>query len=773
MKFLPPLKIGVPIAVLLFGFISSAVSFFYEQRTENRMIEERFRERTRYLGTQVAALSANLIENNARDAAQREVALAAASPDVRLIHVLDASDVVLFSSRYESIGRPFPETRSGADRPSLAQARQSGQGVTGLRDQSDTITGAFPFPITTSAGELTSKTQGVVFLELDLSFAKATARYNDLRRMRLGLAVLLGLCALFVLLFHQSFTSRVHRLIDAARRLATGDLSARTALTGSDELARIGQVFDEMSAQLQRRDAALIESEHRFRQMAENIGEIFWLYDFGESRILFANAAFEQIFGRSVQALLENSAVWHNAIHPEDREWVLAEFRREREGPREIKYRILHADGTVRWLRDRSFPILEPDGRVPRVAGIAADITAQRQATEEQSAFDRRLQETQRLESLGVLAGGIAHDFNNLLTGVLGNASLARMAVPYNADAQRYLGEIEAVAIRAADLCKQMLAYSGKGRFEVQRLDLSDLVQETAKLLNLSIAKNAVLRFALATGLPPIVADATQLRQVVMNLVINASEALEGKSGTISLHTGVIRVDRQYLQTVALAEQVEPGNYVFLEVADSGCGMDAATLSRIFEPFFTTKFTGRGLGLSAVLGIVRGHKGALKAASEPGKGTMFKLLFPVAEGQAQPLHAEKLTPATWYGTGNVLVVDDEETVRAVTARMLENFGFTPILASDGTEAVRIFGAAPSEFVAVLMDLTMPNMDGEETFRRLRHLAPGVRVILMSGFNEQEALGRFTGKGLAGFLQKPFRPDQLRTRMQQLLQGAKL
>ena len=773
MRFLPPLKIGIPIAFIFLGFIASGVSYFYEQIAETRTIEERYRERTRYLGTQVAALSANFIETNARDAAQREVAIAAAGPDVCFIHVVDASDVVVFSSRYETLGHPLKSAHPEQDQALIAKARRTGQGATGIDEDGKAMTGAFAFPITTAAGELTSKTQGAVLLELDLSFAKAVARSNDVHRMQLGLWVLLALCAAFYAFFHWTFTSRVNRLVEAARKLATGDLAARATLTGNDELAHIGSVFDDMSAQLQRRDADLLESDHRFRQMAENVGEIFWLYDFKLAKALYVNPAFERIFGRPVSAMLESTKVWHEAIHPEDRDWVMEEFRRERNQPREINYRILHADGSVRWLRDRSFPIPDADGKVTRVAGIAADITTQRQAAEEKSAFDRKLQETQRLESLGVLAGGIAHDFNNLLTGVLGNASLARMVTPQNADAQRYLGEIEAVAVRAAELCKQMLAYSGKGRFEVQRLDLSALVQETAQLLNVSIAKNAVLRYNLSRELPPILADATQLRQVVMNLVINASEALDGKSGSISLHTGVIRVDQEYVRSTAVADQVAEGDYVFLEVADNGCGMDATTLSRIFEPFFTTKFTGRGLGLSAVLGIVRGHKGALKSYSEPGKGTMFKLLFPVAEGHAQPLQHDPAVPNTWHGSGKVLVVDDEETVRAVSARMLESFGFKAVLACDGVEAVQKFSAAPGDFAAVLMDLTMPHMDGEEAFRRLRQISPQIRVVLMSGFNEQEAINRFTGKGLAGFMQKPFKPDQLRSKLQQLLEGKTL
>lgn len=767
MKFLPPLRIGVPVAVLVCSAVSAGMAYLYEQRNQALAIEKRFRDRASTVGTQIAAMSTNFIEAGAKSSAQREVTLAAAGPDVNFIHVVDAKSVVLFSSRYDALNKPLVAEHS-EDQALINTSRTRGTGITELHDDGNVLAGAFPFPITSESGELVSQGTGVVLLELDLSYTKALARASDLNRLRFGSIVLVVLCGAFTLFFRVVFTFRVNRLVGAANRIAGGDFAARTDLKGADELRSIGVAFDKMAEQLQRRDIALLESEHRFRQMAENIGEVFWLYDFEQERVLYVNPAFEQVFGRPVSELLSSTTVWHDAIHPEDRAWVMEAFQNERSVSRESVYRIIHSNGSVRWLNDRSFPIPNSEGRVTRVAGILADVTAQREAANEKAAFDRKLQETQRLESLGVLAGGIAHDFNNLLTGVLGNASLARLVVPQNGEAQAYLGEIEAVAVRAAELCKQMLAYSGKGRFEVQLLDLSALVQETAQLLHLSIAKNAVLRFNLSRELPPVMADPTQLRQVVMNLVINASEALSGKSGTISMNTGVIRVDEDYVRSTAVADAIAPGDYVFLEVADNGVGMDAVTLSRIFEPFFTTKFTGRGLGLSAVLGIVRGHKGALKAYSEPGKGTMFKLLFPIAEGHARPLKQGDAAALTWRGSGKVLVVDDEETVRAVSARMLETFGLTPILANDGADAVRKFEAEPGAFAAVLMDLTMPHMDGEEAFRRLRLLSPTVRVILMSGFNEQEAINRFTGKGLAGFLQKPFKPDQLRAKLQELM-----
>jgi CheY-like chemotaxis protein len=310
-----------------------------------------------------------------------------------------------------------------------------------------------------------------------------------------------------------------------------------------------------------------------------------------------------------------------------------------------------------------------------------------------------------------------------------------------------------------------MLAYSGRGRFVVQKVDLNRLVEETTHLLQVSISKHAALRFNLAAGLPSIEADATQLRQVVMNLVINASEAIGGKSGMISLNTGLTRVDRAYLAGAVAAPDIAEGDYVALEVSDNGCGMEAETLAKIFDPFFSTKFTGRGLGLAAVLGIMRGHRGVLKVYSELGRGTTFKLLFPCASGPAESVGPVAAARSTWRGRGRVLVVDDEETIRSTAARMLRVLGFETEFAVHGLAAVEVLRANPGAYVLVLLDLTMPVMDGEQAFTELRRLQPDVRVVLMSGFNRQEAVARFTGKGLASFLQKPFSMEALTEVMQ--------
>jgi CheY-like chemotaxis protein len=373
------------------------------------------------------------------------------------------------------------------------------------------------------------------------------------------------------------------------------------------------------------------------------------------------------------------------------------------------------------------------------------------------------MQQTQKLESLGVLAGGIAHDFNNLLVAILGNAGLALMELPKESPARQTVQAIETAAQRAAELTRQMLAYSGKGKFVIEPLNLSKLVEEMAHLLEVSVSKRAVLKYRFAPNLPPIEGDATQIRQIIMNLITNASDAIGERSGVISISTGLMHCDRAYLQSSYLDSDLPEGDYVYLEVADTGEGMDEATRERIFDPFFTTKFTGRGLGLAAVLGIVRGHSGAIKLYSEMGRGSTFKVMLPAAalldQSGAEPSHGSTAPAAAETRALTVLVVDDDETVRSVTRRMLEHAGYTVLQAADGVEALEIYGANPGIDV-VLLDMTMPHMDGEETFRELRRISGDVKVVLTSGYNEQDATERFAGKGLAGFIQKPYRPAEL-------------
>ena len=573
-------------------------------------------------------------------------------------------------------------------------------------------------------------------------------------------------------------------LLNAQRRRATVErlVAQRTA--------ELHAAQEELHEDLRRRAAAeqaLRASEERYRAFVEQSTEGIWRMEneppipihlpveeqidllYRHARLAECNDAMARMYGHASAAEILGRRI--GEITPQDDPLNLAYHRAFIEGGYRLtdwETREADKDGNIKYFLNNETGIVE-DGLFKRAWGTQRDVTERKREEEERALIERRLQETQKLESLGVLAGGIAHDFNNLLTSVLGNASLARLELPPESPAQESLAQIETGAQRAAELCKQMLAYSGRGRFVVRRLDLSAVVRDSTEIIQLSISKKAVLKFALAKDLPAIAADATQLRQIVMNLVINASDAIAEKSGVIAVSTGVMHADRAYLTETHLAPGIAEGRYVFLEVSDNGAGMSAETKARIFDPFFTTKFAGRGLGLAAVLGIVRGHRGALKVYSEPGRGTTFKLLLPCAEGPAEELPAPADDGAAWRGSGLVLVIDDEETVRAVSARMLTMMGFEPLLAVNGREGADLFASRAGEIAAVMLDLTMPVLDGTATLTELRRLRADVPVLLMSGFTEHDAVDRFAGKGLAGFLQKPFKSDELRAALRAMFE----
>ncbi len=395
------------------------------------------------------------------------------------------------------------------------------------------------------------------------------------------------------------------------------------------------------------------------------------------------------------------------------------------------------------------------------------DLSERRQAEEARRTLEAQVVQTQKLESLGVLAGGIAHDFNNLLAAILGNLNLAQTALEEGAPATSYLASAERTILKASELTKQMLAYSGKGRFVVIRLDLNRLVMEMATLLQVSVPKKATLTTDLQAELPSIEGDAAQLQQVVLNLVTNAAEALEGDTGRITLATRRLHLQREVLAGLAPVQDLPEGSYVCLEVSDDGRGIPPDIRPRIFDPFFTTKRTGRGLGLSAMLGILKAHRGGVAVESEPGRGSAFRVYLPAVEGPADP-EAEAPSECAGNASGRILLVDDEPSILETGAALLQRLGFEVRTARDGQEAVECLEADPGGLDAVLMDLTMPRLDGREAFLRLRALRPDLKVILTSGYDERESLRDLAGQGLAGFLQKPYRFQELSAALQAAL-----
>ena len=404
----------------------------------------------------------------------------------------------------------------------------------------------------------------------------------------------------------------------------------------------------------------------------------------------------------------------------------------------------------------------DEQGRFIGAIFLADDVTERRRA-------EGALRQAQKLESLGVLAGGIAHDFNNLLTAILGNTEVALARIPDDPPLRSALQRIEATTQRGSDLARQLLAYAGKAHFSVRPLDLNALILEMGDLLSVSISKKVALLTDLEPDLPPVEADSAQFQQVVMNLVINASEAIGDGTGAVTLRTRVQAYSQQDLSTGFPGQVLEPGVYVRMEVADNGCGMDAETIGRIFDPFFTTKFTGRGLGLSAMLGIVRGHRAGIHVESIQDGGTTFIILFPASEAKVvEPTPVLDLGIAV---SGTILVVDDEAIIRDLARNALEDAGFRVMEARDGQDAVETFEKGVQAIDLVLLDMTMPRMGGAEAFRRIRLLSPATRVLLTSGYTQRESLESLVDLPPDGFLQKPFRVRELVGRVREILRAA--
>jgi signal transduction histidine kinase/CheY-like chemotaxis protein len=414
-------------------------------------------------------------------------------------------------------------------------------------------------------------------------------------------------------------------------------------------------------------------------------------------------------------------------------------------------------------------PYRRADGEL-RILCVTRDITERYVAEEQRRKLDEHMRHAQKLEGLGVMAGGIAHDFNNLLTPILGNASLALLDLPVSSPVRMRLEKIRKAALRAAALTNQMLAYAGAEPVAVAPLDLSRVVSEMAQLLESTISGQTTVVYSLQKDLPLIEADDSQLSQVVMNLLTNAVEAVGEGEGRIEIATGTTRIDAASGVETVFGEELPEGTYVYLQVSDTGCGMDPDTRSRIFDPFFTTKFTGRGLGLAAVLGAVRGHRGAIEIESVPGQGTRFRVLFPRASTLREEAVAEAGGGSEWLGSGMILVVDDDGGVRELAQESLERVGLSVLCANTGREGIEIFARHRDEIRAVFLDRTMPDISGEEAFDEIRRIRSDARVVLVSGYSEEQAAQHFAGTELVGFLQKPFLPEMLVKKVRQALEN---
>ena len=400
------------------------------------------------------------------------------------------------------------------------------------------------------------------------------------------------------------------------------------------------------------------------------------------------------------------------------------------------------------------------------VAQLTKEIKERQNAEERRAQAEQQMLQAQKMESLGVMAGGIAHDFNNILTAIIGNAEMMKIQSdsPYNEN----ISEIKCSALRAADLCQKMLAYSGKGRFVLQPVNLSSLVQSNKNIIDMAISKTIEIQYCLAVDLPAFTADESQMRQILMSLVLNASEAIGDQPGTINIRTSVQHLNRDFLDKAHIGRQLPEGPYVSLDVEDTGCGMDVTTMNKIFDPFFSTKFMGRGLGLPAVSGIVRGHKGAISVSSSLGRGSRFTVVFPVGTSTESKPPQNQISKSSIsldsHTTKRLLLVDDEEQVLRVGSIFFKRMGFEVVTAQNGRQAIEITRTQKVPFHIALIDLTMPDLNGIETYRELKHIQPDIRAFLASGYSEFELTEQFAADGLAGFIQKPFSMDSLRSKI---------
>ena len=431
-----------------------------------------------------------------------------------------------------------------------------------------------------------------------------------------------------------------------------------------------------------------------------------------------------------------------------------------------------------RHYEDVYSPIRDEEGRVIGLTVYLTDITERRRAELELQSYRTRLEElveertaqleaaheqllhVQKLESLGVLAGGIAHDFNNLLAVILGRAELASGLLPPDSAVRPHLAIVQNTALEARMLTKQLLGYSGKGKVMVQLLDLDELIESMMPLLRASISSAVTLSFRRGEHAPVVEADATQLRQVLLNLVTNAAEAIGDRVGSVDIRTSHVSLDAVEVQRLAPQPRIGAGQYVRLTVEDSGCGMDERVRAKLFDPFFTTKFSGRGLGLAAVLGIVSSHRGGIAVSSQVGQGSSLMVYLPRAEGAPAALSQAKRERTPCEQSATILVIDDESAVRSIIAVNLELEGHRVITAEGGEQACELYRQRAGEISLVLLDLTMPQMNGEQTLRALQAIDPQVAVLVMTGYAEDDVRERFRPDELAGFLAKPFSRQEL-------------
>lgn len=555
-----------------------------------------------------------------------------------------------------------------------------------------------------------------------------------------------------------------------------GYISARSLVDGDGKPTAMLATITDISDIKETREA-LLKSSELLRLALEASADGIWDWDLASGQIHWSPRCFSML-GYEPNEFTVSYDSWKGLIHPDDAEQVTRSAGEQiavGEGNFVVEYRMAEKGGSWHWVKGRGKPAArDQQGAILRIVGTLTDIESRVREQSERLAFEQKLQQTQKLESLGVLAGGIAHDFNNILTIILGHCYVSQQEIDSGMPVKSHLQHIETAANRAADLCRQMLAYAGKSALVQTKVDLWLLVDDIVKMLQSAIAKNVTITLDMQRDLPHIAGDTSQIQQVVMNLIINAAEAIGEHNGTIAIALHKVSLVKELEADIA-GSPFAAGVYALLQVSDTGCGMDQETQKRIFEPFFTTKFAGRGLGMSAVLGIVKSHDGFITLQSSPDTGSTFKVYFPLSRLTQEP--PEQELPLAWSSPavdskGTILLADDEAEVRRVGSALLDGMGFNVISVSNGAEALQAYSEGGSGIDLVLLDLIMPEMGGAETYRQLRKLAPEVPVIFLSGSDLEPLLVELKNDPHASALSKPYKPGLLREAVMKYLGEAR-
>ena len=499
----------------------------------------------------------------------------------------------------------------------------------------------------------------------------------------------------------------------------------------------------------------------------ESAGLGVWDHDMVTDKVT-RNERWAEMLGYTLKELESDADTWRNLVHPDDLP-VVNRIAAEHEAGRtpffQAEHRLRSKSGEWKWILNWGKVVeRDQDGRPLRATGTHLDITERKQEEEKRLKLEAQIQQVQKFESLNVMAGSIAHNFNNLLMVVLGNLELVLDSLPPLSAERKEIEKAEKAAKHAAELSSLMLTYVGHKQMVAQELDISDIIRGMSEILELALSKKAALKFDFQLTPVLLKGDPAQVRQVVMNLVSNAAEAVGDQEGTITITTGTMFCDHSCFPPPFQKENLPEGNYVYLEVADTGCGMDQETQAKIFDPFFTTKFQGRGLGMAVVLGILRAHRGAVLLDSQPGEGTTIRVLFPALETSEITERKAPTDRYKWKDKGTVLMIDDDEDVLLVGERMLKRLGFQVLTTPNALEAIEIFRKLADNLDCVLINLTMPKMDGAELFYKLREIRQNIPVIICSGYSEEQVMNRFQETRPEGFIQKPYRIKQLEEKM---------